>query len=215
MIKQIVLGLFILCTLAPAIPFTYYIPNRLYTVELPAKKIIIKYPIPPPWFNKELLSYISKECEKYNVPVVLVHKLIEQESQWHSNSPSPNYDKHHRILSIDYGLMQINSDNIERFSHNYKEPWRSEKSYNPIHNSWDNVHLGICYLRDLYTQFGNWKNAVAAYNGGTRRVINNTLKKSTQEYVNIVCPVNDWWLTLPTNYVCLAGNQDSLQQKTE
>jgi soluble lytic murein transglycosylase-like protein len=188
-------------TLAPAIPFTYYIPNRLYTVELPVKKIIIKYPIPPAWFNKDLLNYISKECKKNNVPVLLVHKLIEQESQWHSNSPSPNYDRHHNLLSIDYGLMQINSDNLERFAHAYKEPWRSEKSYNPMHNSWDNVHFGICYLRDLYLQFGNWKDAVAAYNGGTKRVKNNTLKKSTQEYVNTVCPVTDWWLTLPTNYV--------------
>jgi soluble lytic murein transglycosylase-like protein len=214
-IKEAILSLLVLCTLAPAKPFEYFIPHRYYTVELPKNVITIKYPIPPAWFNKRLLAYINKECVKHGVPILLVHKVIELESQWHQNSPSPNFDRHHNVISIDYNLMQVNSENLAKFAHAYKEPGRTEKSYDAIHNPYDNVHFGICYLRDLYDQLGSWQEATAAYNGGTRRVINGTLKDCTKDYVHVVCPVENWWLTIPTNYVCLVGNQDFLQQKTE
>jgi hypothetical protein len=185
----------ILSVLAPAKSFHYNIPNRYYTV-VPYKqeKIVVNYPHPPIGFDKSLLMYINKECERNALPIPLVYKLISLESQWKLHSSSGNRDKKGNLWSIDYGLLQLNSESIPKFIIQFKDAKRSVKSYDPIHDPYDNVQLGLRYLKSLYLQFNSWPKALAGYNAGEKNVKRGTLTLHTKNYVKYIIPVDEWWL---------------------
>ena len=187
---RIIIILLIILVLAPSSPFRYFIPDRKYTVEL--SRTYIKYPVPPSNFDRNLLSYINKECQRNSIPIMLAYKMIEVESNW-KNSSSPNYDKKHKLKSIDYGLLQINSKNIHQFIHWYKEKKRKVKSYDPINNQYDNIHLGLAYLKDLHNQFGNWGQSISAYNCGPSRVMSNNIPEKTKIYTKKIIMETGWW----------------------
>lgn len=46
-----------------------------------------------------------------------------------------------------------------------------------------NIQGGIAYLQQLFAQFGNWPQAIAAYNAGPGRVASGNIPSSTQSYV--------------------------------
>ena len=188
---RFILGLFILLTMAPSSPyFLYHIQMKVSTVEIP--RTYTKYPMPPPNFDRNLLSYINRECRKHSIPIMLVYKIIEVESNW-KNSASPNYDKRNKLKSIDYGLLQINSKNIPQFIHMYKDKKRKEKSYDIINNQYDNIHIGLSYLKDLHNQFGNWGQSISAYNCGPSRVMSNNIPEKTKIYTKKIIMEPGWW----------------------
>jgi len=45
-----------------------------------------------------------------------------------------------------------------------------------------NVQGGLTYLQQLYNQFGNWTQALQAYNGGPGNVVNGTVSPAAQSY---------------------------------
>ena len=49
-----------------------------------------------------------------------------------------------------------------------------------------NIQGGVSYLRQLYAQFGDWSQALAAYNAGPGSVARGTVPASTWEYVRSV-----------------------------
>lgn len=155
--------------------------------------ILIQYPEPPDTFPFKLKLFIISECNRRRVPYLLVFRFITRESQWDIRARGYNFDKKGKIVSTDYGLMQINSSNIVRFIKWYRDPKRSIKSYDPIHNPYDNVELGIKHLRDLYNYLKDWKLVAEAYNGGLDRVRNNNMKDSTKDYADFIVPYPDWW----------------------
>jgi soluble lytic murein transglycosylase-like protein len=137
-----------------------------------------------------------KECDnprfKTKIPYLLVFKQIEYESGWRQKIAIPNKDEHGKIVSYDYGMMQINSTNIKKFIHDYKDPDRSEKSYDVVNNAFDNVQIGIRHLRHMYEQFDCWKYALTAYNAGPDNV-SKELKPVTKRYLAYIIPIDEWW----------------------
>lgn len=50
----------------------------------------------------------------------------------------------------------------------------------------DNIRGGVMYLRQMYEQFGNWTEALAAYNAGPGNVSQGIIPGSTQRYVDAI-----------------------------
>jgi len=103
---------------------------------------------------------------------------------------------------VDYNLFQINSKNIDEFIHLYRDPWRTEKSYDLIHDAYDNSQIAIRHLADLHGQFGDWGKALAAYNSGAGRVRRNEVPLETQHYVQRIAPYS-WWMAYKENLISL------------
>ena len=58
-----------------------------------------------------------------------------------------------------------------------------------------NVLGGTRYLRELRDELGNWRRALAAYNAGPARVLENRVPEETQRYVDLVMQqwqIRDW-----------------------
>jgi len=159
------------------------------------------FPLPPAGFPTKLYAFIAKECRRSGVPFPLVCKLIQVESNW-KNSATPNYGKKHKLLSIDYGLFQLNSKNIKEFIIKYKDPNRSVKSYDLIHSNYDNATIGIRHLARLYSVFKDWEKVCAAYNAGARKVKQNNIPHSTQHYVQAIAPY-PWWAYYKENMIAI------------
>ena len=176
------------------------VPIETSKISLPVQeKVYIKYPTPRKGVPLKYIAYLVQECKKYNVPYLLVFKLIERESEWKSTAKGVNKDtKTGKIKSVDHGYFQINSSYFKEFIERYKDPERTTSSYDLINNPYDNAEIGIKYLESLYNQFGNWSQAVQAYNGGARRVREGNLWESILEYQKFIIPVDKWWEFPPT-----------------
>jgi hypothetical protein len=173
-------------------------PSSISSVETkdttPVEAIVMTYPTPPSWVSRAYLSFVMQTCAKFDVPYLLVFKLIETESDWNMGAKCYNYNKTTgALLSIDYGRFQINSMNLDSFSQMYCAPGRDPKSYDIVNNSFDNAEIGIKHLADLYQQFGNWVKAVQAYNGGAHRIKTIGPRQSTINYQKMIIPIEGWW----------------------
>lgn len=161
-------------------------------------KYVISYPAPPSWVSRSYVAYVIQECARQNVPYLLVFKLIELESGWKASAKNVNKDPvTGEVLSIDWNRFQINSKNFTRFIALYKDPDRPASSYDLINDTFDNAQIGIRHLADLYREFGNWTQAIQAYNGGAPRVKNGTLLASTYDYQKYIIPIEGWWESPP------------------
>jgi hypothetical protein len=49
-----------------------------------------------------------------------------------------------------------------------------------------NIQGGLTYLQSLFQQFGNWTQALQAYNGGPSHVVNGTVSSAAQGYATSV-----------------------------
>lgn len=119
------------------------------------------------------LSYIEEQAQRYQVPTTIAFALIYTESSFLSRARHINSNG-----TIDEGIAQLNNSNLEYFSWKFNEG----KAYNP-YDIFDAVPISMKYLRSLYLQFGNWRDAVAAYNCGPYRVTKRTIPLSTRYYV--------------------------------
>lgn len=109
--------------------------------------------------NSELLTYIYKECEKYDVPYEMALATCFVESNFTSdiNNEGLNEDG-----SVDYGIMGLNGNYLMENCIAYNGGLPINK-YDP----YENVHIGIQILSDNLTYFGGsvW-DAANAYNLG-------------------------------------------------
>ena len=119
------------------------------------------------------LSYIEEQAILYDVPPTIAFALIYVESSFRERARHKNSNG-----TIDEGIAQLNNSNLEYFSWKFNEG----KAYNP-YDIFDAVPISMKYLRSLYLQFGNWRDAVAAYNCGPYRVTKRTIPLSTRYYV--------------------------------
>lgn len=125
----------------------------------------------------EYQNYISYLSKWYSVPVWVLARVITRESNWVYNETNLNANK-----SIDIGMMQLNSDYLDYYY------WRfNDLESIDVFNPYDNIELGVKYLRHLYELFGSWEIAVAAYNCGPTRILaGKGIPEKTQEYVDYV-----------------------------
>ena len=117
-----------------------------------------------PWFRLPVeYALVMKEMsDKHEVPLWLACRLVNREnSDWNPGAVSPRNSDGSR----DYGLLQVNSDNIGDFT----EWYRHGINFNPF-LARDSIDVGLAHLSWLHGQFGTWTKAVLAYNGGERCV---------------------------------------------
>lgn len=102
---------------------------------------------------------IVEECaDSYSVPVDLIFAVIKTESKFKSDAVSS---------AGAIGLMQITPDTFS---------WLCEKrgdvsnDPNLLYTPAVNISYGTYYLDMLYSEFGSWETALAAYNAGPTNV---------------------------------------------
>ena len=104
----------------------------------------------------QLQNLFQAASKKYKVPVQYIEAVSEMESGWRQ------YDKSGQVLrgSVtpdDQGIMQINEK-----AHPDAFPMaRDSVSFN--------INYGAALLEDNYKRYGDWKEAIAAYNWGSAR----------------------------------------------
>lgn len=174
----------------------YYMP--VFPKPRSKPSVFVSYPTPPPWISAKILAYIDTEANnpqfKTKVPILLIYKLIEWESGWRQSAYHHNTLPDGYIWSTDWGIMQECDAYIPELIHEFRDPGRKEKSYDVIHNVYDNLQIGIRKLRHMYDTFGTWTKAIAAYNAGITTVsLGAKLKPPTRRELHHVIPVEAWW----------------------
>lgn len=88
---------------------------------------------------------VKKAADKYNVDPLLVHSVIQVESNYNPYAVSPKGAE---------GLMQLIPSTARRFG--------AENSF----DAQENIEAGVKYLKHLQDLFGDDRKALAAYNAG-------------------------------------------------
>lgn len=168
----------------------YYTETVLYVeskddVELLFDKFEFKY---------EYRDYFRQICILQNVDPILAISVARIET-WAGNHPSYNSKSEERmyytngVKTWDLGLFQM--------SDYYADYWE-EQFFNPdlimslgyirerfeLTDDYISIQIGVAYLGFLIKYYnGDTHKAVASYNCGYIRVANNTIPKSTKQYV--------------------------------
>ncbi|MBP3580966.1 MAG: lytic transglycosylase domain-containing protein [Clostridia bacterium] len=104
------------------------------------------------------VEYVEEYAQLYAVPKELVYAVIKAESNFESDAVSSKGAT---------GLMQIMPETYTWLCDKYLET-----SMDPqlLFTPEINIKFGTLYLSFLYSKFGNWETAVAAYNAGPTKV---------------------------------------------
>jgi hypothetical protein len=153
-------------------------------------KVRIVLSSPPDFIPQRYVEFLYGMCKKYEVPYLMVYKLIETESEWKQIAVNENLDKNGNVVSIDVGRMQLNSKSVKWMIEKFGKKW---KKYDIVNNAYDNTEIGVRYLAHLYSIFKDWKLAVMAYNCGPTAVLNNCIPARTLKYGDVIVPVDFWW----------------------
>lgn len=104
-------------------------------------------------------SETVETCAKeYSVPKELVYAVIKTESNFKSDAVSNKNA---------IGLMQIQPDTYEWLCQKNSD---TENDPNLLYKPEVNIKYGVYYLDMLYSEFGSWETALAAYNAGPANV---------------------------------------------
>ncbi|WGM03703.1 lytic transglycosylase domain-containing protein [Arsenophonus nasoniae] len=98
----------------------------------------------------------------YQIDPKLLKAIAQQESSLSAKAVNINRDKQGRVLSVDYGLMQINSKHIPKL----KEMGVIRNQQDLLNQPCLNVKIGAWILAQHLRQCGvNW-NCLGSYNAG-------------------------------------------------
>lgn len=97
-------------------------------------------------------SLIQAASNRYNVPVPILSAVMDKESTGNPIAVHVNSNG-----TADYGLMQINSNNLAGLGLN------KESVYDPA----TNINAGASILASNYSAYGSWDQALSAYNTGS------------------------------------------------
>jgi soluble lytic murein transglycosylase-like protein len=99
-------------------------------------------------YKGKFLSVAKAAARKHGVPVDLFLRLVQQESGWNQGAVSPKGA---------VGLAQLMPGTAARLGVDANDPE-------------ENLDGGARYLAMMYSRFGSWKLALAAYNAGPQAV---------------------------------------------
>lgn len=140
-----------------------------------------------PEFTIELRDYLLVTCDAFRVPRKIGLAVLWTESRGYLNDTSYNRSSSTKaILSIDYGLMQLNSLTFGEIEYRKASDSKLYHRLHPRTNPKDNIYLGIEHLAILYKSLKDWPRAIQAYNCGSRRVLRKTVPESTIKYLDSV-----------------------------
>lgn len=147
----------IVCILALAAGFA--------TLWVFVKDLILERTHPLPYHE-----IVSAMAEEYSVPEEVIYAVMRVESNFKSDAQSPKGA---------IGLMQLTPDTFYWLcAKNDSADANPELLYNPE----TNIRYGAYFLNLLYSEFGVWDTAFAAYNAGRGKV--NEWLKNPQYNVN-------------------------------
>ena len=114
-------------------------------VNLDCYKYIEDIPLP-----EEFQTYINKVAKSYEIDPVIVFSIIENESDYDTNAIGDNGDSE--------GLMQV-----QRQHH---EERMARLGVTDLFDPYGNVLVGVDYLAELLTKYGDMEMALIGYNAG-------------------------------------------------
>lgn len=103
------------------------------------------------------LPWLQDRCAVFDVPMDVALAVAIVESNFKMVNSNPN-----RNGTMDIGIFQLNSGFIEWFEEALWYESRNFSAYDP----YDNIEMGIIYLKHLFKQTNDWDLAVRAYNTG-------------------------------------------------
>lgn len=123
---------------------------------------------------KKYRGFVIDLCEKYNVPLLLLYRLVYHESRWNRYAVS----RYNNNGTRDYGIAQLNSACIRGFIRAFYRGKETFNVYNPKHS----LEIAVKLLNTHYRTFKNWYFAVCAYNAGANSVRYRRIPTSTRIY---------------------------------
>ena len=107
-------------------------------------------PDPVPVAQLEINSHVEKTAKRYGLDSKIIKALIEEESGWLASAEGDNGQS--------VGLMQI------------QEHWHKERmkrlGVTNLYDPEQNITVGCDILSELLNKYGNYKDALSAYNSG-------------------------------------------------
>ena len=95
------------------------------------------------WYG-QFAQYAQAQAQQYGVPWPLFRAVITKESGWNPAATSPTGN---------YGFTQLGDTTAQTLGVNREDPYQ-------------NIKGGAQYLSQLYKKYGNWNDALGAYNSG-------------------------------------------------
>lgn len=107
-------------------------------------------PDPVPVAQLEINSHVEKTAKRYGLDSKIIKALIEEESGWLASAEGDNGQS--------VGLMQI------------QERWHKERmkrlGVTSLYDPEQNITVGCDILSELLNKYGNYRDALSAYNSG-------------------------------------------------
>lgn len=138
---------------------------------------------------------ILEMSAKYHIEPAWIKAHIKQESNWDVNAS--RFEAHKGDAS--WGLMQLLLATAREVM---KDP---NLTITQLTQPRVNIEAGTRFLSQLWTRFGNMKDAIAAYNAGSPRINPKTGKYINQEYVDNVLKNYNVYKSLGTSIVAEAA----------
>jgi hypothetical protein len=110
---------------------------------------------------------ISSLAPSYGVPPSLAQAVAQKESGLNPNAVGS---------AGEIGLFQVKPSTAAQFG------FSASDLYDPT----SNAQAGLSYLQQLYNQFGNWTDALEAYNGGPSHVTAGTVSSAAKSYAQSI-----------------------------
>ena len=158
--------------------------NKLESEVIMLKEMMIKAPdiqaqyyVPGIRLNKHLQLHTYLVCKKYNLDYKTALSMMYVESRFDVNAKNTSNSNG----TTDYGVMQINTVNLERFYN---------MAFEDIMNPYENISFGLLLLKERQEHFNNESYAVASYNMGINGFSN--LMAKGQDYTQYSLAVMDY-----------------------
>lgn len=132
--------------------------------------------IPAPGTNpsREVLdTLLSRAADKHGIPRPILKAVALRESNWRQYDANGNPVAGRNPSTTDWGIMQIN------------DYWHPQAFPRAMTDVAFNIEYGATYLASQYKRYGDWKDAVAAYNAGSVKK-DASGRYSNQPYVDFV-----------------------------
>ena len=138
---------------------------------------------------------VNEMGRKYNIEPAWIKAHIKAESDWDVNAS--RFEAHKEDAS--WGLMQLLLVTARGVLGD------SNLTTTQLINPRVNIEAGTKFLSQLWSRFGNMRDAIAAYNAGSPRINPKTNKYVNQEYVDKVTKNYNLYKTMGTGIITEAA----------
>lgn len=114
-------------------------------------------------------TWVQADCfdragQYYSIDPDYIRSIAYRESSFNPRAINNNKNKQGKIVSTDYGIMQINSKTLQRFRKDYPQLTVDRLLNEPCLN----IHVSTMVLRRNFNAYGTTWLAVGMYNAGVK-----------------------------------------------